>query len=482
MAIAIIKKHGSSRQALALNRLLFASPVSVGRMSTYGATMSNAGARPIDERDRKIARKIAWRVAPLLMVCYFVAFLDRVNVGFAALTMNADLGFDSAVFGFGAGIFFIGYVIFEVPSNLVLEKLGARIWIARIMFGWGLVSAAMAFVWNEPSFYVGRFLLGAAEAGFFPGVVLYLTYWFPAEHRAKMIGVFLVAVPLSGIFGSPVSGWLLGLEGMLGLHGWQWLFILEGLPAMILSLVVWRCLPDRPGRASWLTVPEREWLETTLERERAHRDSVRKYRLREALTNGRVLMLGVLYFGLVTGLYGVTFWLPQIVKGFGGLSNLEVGFVAALPHLAAAVAMVAWTRHSDRTRERPWHVALPAFVGCLGMTAMAAVTDPLLSTLALSVALIGVAAAIATFWTLPTAFLTGTAAAGGLALINSIGNLGGFAGPYFVGWIKATTGAYSLAFFISGIGLALSGLIALALRHAVANERPAAAALSGQVS
>jgi MFS transporter, ACS family, tartrate transporter len=439
----------------------------------------NAGARPIDEPDRTIAKKVAWRLAPLLMVCYFVAFLDRVNVGFAALAMNADLGFDSAVFGLGAGIFFIGYFIFEVPSNLVLERLGARVWIARIMFSWGLISAATALVWNDTSFYIARFLLGAAEAGFFPGVVLYLTYWFAAEHRAKMVGLFMAAVPISGIIGSPLSGWLLGLEGSLGLHGWQWLFILEGLPSMILSVLVWRCLTDQPSEARWLAAAERELLETTLERERTHRETVRKYRLGEALTNGRVLLLGLLYFGLVTGLYGVTFWLPQIVKGFGGLSNFEVGLVAALPTLASAVAMVAWTRHSDQTRERPWHVALPAFMGCLGLTASAYVSDPILSTIALSVALIGIYAAIATSWTLPTAFLTGTAAAGGLALINSIGNLGGFAGPYFVGWIKNATGAYSFALLVIGIGLALSGLIALAMRQAVANERPAADVLPG---
>jgi ACS family tartrate transporter-like MFS transporter len=262
-------------------------------------------ARAID--DQAIARKVAWRLAPLLMACYFVAFLDRVNVSFAALAMNQDLGFDSAIFGLGAGIFFIGYFFFEVPSNLVLEKLGARVWIARIMFTWGLVSAATALVWNEPSFYVARFLLGAAEAGFFPGVVLYLTYWFPAQHRARMVGLFMAAVPVSGVIGSPLSGWLLGLEGALGLHGWQWLFILEGLPSMLLGVVVWRCLTDRPSQAGWLTAGEREQLEGTLAGERAHRDRVRQYRLGEALTNGRVLALAVLYLGLVTGLYGVTF-------------------------------------------------------------------------------------------------------------------------------------------------------------------------------
>jgi ACS family tartrate transporter-like MFS transporter len=445
-------------------------------------SVSAADANPIDDRDRLIAKKVAWRLVPLLMLCYFVAFLDRVNVGFAALTMNADLGFDSAVFGLGAGIFFIGYFLFEVPSNLVLEKLGARRWIARIMFSWGLVSAAMALVWNEPSFYAGRFLLGAAEAGFFPGVVLYLTYWFTAEHRARMVGLFMAAVPVSGVIGSPLSGSILGLEGALGLHGWQWLFILEGLPSMLLSVAVWRWLTNGPSEAGWLTDGERAWLKTTLERERALRDSVRKYRLGEALTDGRVLALSVLYLGLVTGLYGVTFWLPQIVKGFGGLSNVEVGFIAALPTLAAAIAMVAWTRHSDRTRERPWHVALPAFAGGAGLIASAYMSDPILSTIALSVALIGIYAAIATSWTLPTAFLTGTAAAGGLALINSIGNLGGFAGPYFMGWIKNATGAYSLALLGIGLALAVSGVIALAMRRAVANEHPAGAPIQDQVA
>jgi ACS family tartrate transporter-like MFS transporter len=444
------------------------------------AAVSDSGARPLD--DQAIARKVAWRLAPLLMACYFVAFLDRVNVSFAALAMNQDLGFDSAIFGLGAGIFFIGYFFFEVPSNLVLEKLGARVWIARIMFTWGLVSTATALVWNEPSFYVARFLLGAAEAGFFPGIVLYLTYWFPAQHRARMVGLFMAAVPVSGVIGSPLSGWLLGLEGTLGLHGWQWLFILEGLPSMLLGVVVWRYLTDRPSQAAWLTAGEREHLEASLARERAHRDCVRQYRLGEALTNGRVLALAVLYLGLVTGLYGVTFWLPQIVTGFGGLSNVEVGFIVALPTLASAIAMVAWTRHSDRTRERSWHVALPAFAGCLGLVASGYVSNPWLSMIALSVALIGIYAAIATSWTLPTAFLTGTAAAGGLALINSIGNLGGFAGPYFTGWIKKQTGEYSLAFLIIGIGLAISGLIALAMRGAVASEHATTAAPTGQPS
>jgi MFS transporter, ACS family, tartrate transporter len=433
--------------------------------------MSTEAIAPASIVATKLAAKISWRLVPLLMLCYLVAFLDRVNVGFAALTMNADLGFDSTVFGLGAGIFFLGYFLFEVPSNLALERLGARLWIARIMLSWGMVSCGMALVWNDTSFYVARFLLGAAEASFFPGVVLYLTYWFTAEDRAKMVGLFMAAVPISGVVGSPLSGWLLGLDQTLGLHGWQWLFILEGLPAIILAIVVWLGLTDRPREARWLDAAERDWREAMLARERARVESRRKYTLGQALRDARVLLLSLLYLGLVTGLYGVTFWLPQIVKGFGGLSNFEVGLVAALPTLASAIVMIWWTRHSDATRERPWHVALPAFAGALGLAGSAVVNDPLLSTIALSVALVGIYAAIATSWTLPSAFLTGTAAAGGIALINSIGNLGGFAGPYFVGWIKAETGAYSLALLIIGAGLAASGVIALAVRGAVARER-----------
>ena len=295
----------------------------------------------------KVASKIAWRLVPLLMLCYFVAFLDRVNVSFAALTMNADLGFDSMVFGLGAGIFFLGYFVFEVPSNLALARFGARTWIARIMVSWGLVSAAMALVWNDTSFYVGRFLLGAAEAGFFPGVVLYLTFWFTAEHRAKMVGLFMAAVPLSGVIGSPLSGWLLGLDGALGLRGWQWLYVLEGLPAVILSVAVWFCLTDRPAEARWLAPAQRQWLEATLAHERAHLESRRKYRLGEALLSGYVLLLSLIYLGLVTGLYGVTFWLPQIVRGLGGLSNLQVGFVVALPAFAGAHGLAAGALASE---------------------------------------------------------------------------------------------------------------------------------------
>jgi MFS transporter, ACS family, tartrate transporter len=419
-----------------------------------------------------LAAKVGWRLAPVLIACYFVAFLDRVNVSFAALAMNADLGFDSAVFGLGAGIFFIGYFFLEVPSNLVLEKVGARVWIARIMLSWGLVSAATALVWNAPSFYVARFLLGAAEAGFFPGVLVYLTYWFTAEHRARMVGIFMAAVPISGVIGSPLSSWLLGLDGMLSLAGWQWLFIIEGLPSVLLAAVVWLYLPDHPRAARWLSSSEQERLEASLARERAHREAIRRYRLGEALTEPQVLALALLYFGLVTGLYGVTFFMPQIVKGFGGLTNLEVGFITALANLAAAIAMVAWTQHSDRARERPWHVALPAFLSAAGLIASAFLSDPIWSMVALTLALVGIYAAIATSWALPSAFLTGTAAAGGLALINSIGNLGGFAGPYFTGWVKTATGGYSLAFLIIGLGLCVSGLIALASRAAVADEQP----------
>jgi ACS family tartrate transporter-like MFS transporter len=427
----------------------------------------------MNDLDRTVTRKVAWRLMPLLMACYFVAFLDRVNVGFAALTMNKDLGLTPVIFGWGAGIFFLGYFLFEVPSNLLLERVGARLWIARIMFSWGVVSAATALVEGPATFLAARFLLGLAEAGFFPGIVLYLTYWFPAAHRAKMVGMFMAAVPISGVIGSPISGWILAIDGWGGLHGWQWLFILEGIPSIAMSFVVLACLQDRPARAPWLGDLERDWLEGVLQRERDFREGLRTYRLGEALLDGKVLLLCLVYLGLVTGLYGVTFWLPQIIKAFG-LSNIQVGYVNAVPTFAAAIAMILWTRHSDRRRERTWHVALPSFLGFLGLAASAYLASPVLAMVALTAAAVGIYAAIPTSWTLPTAFLTGTAAAGGIALINSVGNLGGFAGPYLMGWLKERTGDYGLGLLVLAIGLALAGLIALALRRIAASERPAA--------
>jgi MFS transporter, ACS family, tartrate transporter len=411
------------------------------------------------------SRKIAWRLIPYLMLCYFVAYLDRVNLGFAALTFKGDLGFGDAVFGLGAGIFFAGYFIFEVPSNIILEKVGARVWIARIMITWGLVSTAMAFVQGETSFYIVRFLLGVAEAGFFPGIILYLTYWYTSVERAKMIGLFMVAIALSSIVGSPLSAFILAnMGGLQDLKGWQWLFIIEATPAIILGAVTYFYLTDKPADASWLTPDERQRVTQRLAAEKASREAVRKYSVRQALTNPRVLGLALVYFGIVTGLYGLGFWLPQIVKAFG-LSTSMIGWVVAIPYVFSAIIMVPWSRHSDHTGERVWHVAAAAFIGGAGLIAGAYLGDPVLAMVALTLGSIGTFAALPTFWTLPTALLTGTAAAAGIALINSIGNLGGFAGPYLVGWIRETFKDPALATASLGGFMILAGIITVALGH-----------------
>ncbi len=414
---------------------------------------------------KEATRKIAWRLIPYLMLCYFVAYLDRVNLGFAALTFKTDLALSDAVFGLGAGIFFAGYFIFEVPSNIVLERVGARIWIARIMVTWGLVSACMAFVAGETSFYAVRFALGAAEAGFFPGIILYLTYWFTAAERAKMVGLFMVAVALSGVIGSPLSSTILtSLGGYLGLKGWQWLFIIEAAPAMILGVVTYFYLTDKPVDAHWLTAEERNSITSRLDAERAGREAIRKFSLGEALTHPRVLGLSLVYFGVVTGLYGLGFWLPQIVKA-SGLSTSMTGWVVAIPYVFSAIIMIPWTRHSDHTGERVWHVALAAFLGGAGLIAGAYLRDPVLAMVALTLGSIGTFAALPTFWTLPTALLTGTAAAGGIALINALGNVGGFVGPYLVGWIRDKFGDPALATASLGGFLILAGIVTLVLGH-----------------
>jgi MFS transporter, ACS family, tartrate transporter len=408
---------------------------------------------------REAVRKAAWRLLPFLVVCYTVNFLDRVNVGFAALAMNEDLKFSPAVFGTGAGIFFLGYFLFEIPSNLALQRFGARIWIARIMVSWGIVATAMAFVTGVNSFYLMRFMLGVAEAGFFPGIILYLTYWFPARERARIVSLLMASVPLATVFGGPLSGALLEMHGLFGLKGWQWLFIIEGLPAVLLGLAVLKLLPDRPEHAAWLSQQEKQALAGTLAAEAGVTRAAGYAGLGEALTRPRVLMLGALYFLIVVGLYGIGFWMPQVIQTFG-LTPLKIGFLTAVPYLFASVAMVLWGRHSDLAGERTWHVALPLLVGGLAF-AWSAVSGPLLPTMAaLTLAAIGIYAAIGTFWSFPTAILAGTGAAAGLALVNSIGNLGGFAGPWIVGVMKEATGSFTGALFFLALSLILGACVA----------------------
>jgi ACS family tartrate transporter-like MFS transporter len=410
-----------------------------------------------------LIRKVSRRIIPFMIVLYLVSFLDRVNVGFAALTMNRDLGFTPSVFGWGAGIFFFGYFLFEVPSNIILEKIGARIWICRIMLTWGIVSAAMALVQGAASFYVLRFLLGVAEAGFLPGMILYLTHWFPAPQRARYIALFMAAVPLASVVGAPVSGWILGIDGMLGLHGWQWLFILEGIPACILGVLVLALLPDGPAKAKFLTPEERDLIADLLARDRAEKPYDRHHtRLLPALLDRRVLLLSLVYFGIVIGLYGIGLWLPQIVKAMG-FSNEQVGLIVALPYLASAAAMILWGRRSDRRNERIWHVALPCLVSAAGFLASVVLASSTLQLLALGVAAIGIYAALGPFWATPSLFLGSTAAAGGIALINSLGNLGGFFGPTIVGMTRDATGSFTAGIAVLAGWLLVAAVAAVVL-------------------
>ena len=414
--------------------------------------------------------RVTWRLVPFLIGCYFVAYLDRVNVGFAAITMNKAIGLSQTAFGFGAGIFFLSYFLFEVPSNLFLERFGARKWIARIMLTWGLLSGAMAFVQGEYSFYAVRFLLGIAEAGFFPGIIFYLTLWFPASYRGRIIGYFMAAIPLSSVLGAPLSGYLLNLDGFMGMAGWQWMFVIEAVPAILLSFVVFFYLTDRPADATWLPADQRAWLAQRLVSEERQRTTSQHFTVMQALTNPRVLALSLVYFGAVAANYGIGFFLPQIVKGFG-LSNVATGWVTVVPYAVGVVGMVYWGRRSDRMQERKWHAAIALLIAAVGITGSTFLPDPTMKMAALSVAAFGVFGALPVFWTLPTAFLSGAAAAGGIAIVNAIGNLSGFAGPYAVGYLKDYTGGYEAGLRVIGALAFLAMLIVLALRHDGALER-----------
>jgi D-galactonate transporter len=424
----------------------------------------------MDTLEQRTMARVSVRLIPFLIVCYFVAYLDRVNVSFASLTMNKDLGLSASAYGLGAGIFFLAYGVFEVPSNLLLARFGARRWIARIMVSWGIVSGAMAFVGNETWFYVVRFLLGAAEAGFFPGMIFYLTLWFPAAYRARVIGYFMAAIPLSTVIGAPVSSAMLGLDGVLGMHGWQWLFILEAVPAILLSVVVVFYLTDKPADAEWLSEDERQWLTDRLAIEERQREAARHYGVLEALLNPRVLALSLVYFGAVAANYGLSFFLPQIVKAFG-MSNLETGFVAAIPYAVGVVGIVWWGRHSDAKLERRFHTGFAIFVAAAGLTVAAFLNDPTAKMVAFSVAGFGIFGCLPVFWTLPTAFLSGAAAAGGIAIINSIGNLAGFVGPSVMGMIKDSTGSFTDGLLVLAGVAVVAVVIVLLLRHETALER-----------
>jgi ACS family tartrate transporter-like MFS transporter len=390
-------------------------------------------------------RLVSWRLMPFLMLAYLLCYIDRVNVGFASLQMNKAVGIDPKTYGLGAGIFFIGYFILEVPSNLALERFGARTWIARIMLTWGVVSGAFALIGGPTAFLVLRFLLGAAEAGFFPGVILYLTYWYPAEYRAKIVGIFMVAIPVAGLIGSPISGAVLGMDGVLGLGGWQWIFILEAAPTIVLGVLAFFCLTDRPEHAGWLTREQQGWLIAKLEGERQRAPRVRHTSLWKVLSNKYVLIMALVYAGAAGASTSLALWMPQLVKSFG-LSNFNTGLVNAVPFGIAAVWMILWGRSSDRSGERVWHNAVPLMWMVLAMVATFFVIGNLwIMIVLLTLIAAGTYASKGPFWALSSEWLGPVAAAAGLAQINALGNLSGFFFNYMIGWIKDETGSFPLA-------------------------------------
>jgi MFS transporter, ACS family, tartrate transporter len=422
-------------------------------MSTAVAGAQRSGTSLGELGDRTLS-KVRRRVLPLMVWLYFIAFLDRNNVGFAKLTMSEDIGLSATAYGLGAGIFFIGYAIFEVPSNAGMHRWGARKWIARILVTWGLFATAMALVQGETGFYIIRFLLGAAEAGFFPAVILYLTYWFPAAQRVAVLGLFILAQPLANAFGAPLSGLLLKMDGVWGLQGWQWMYIIEGLPAILMGFVVLFVVTDRPRDAMWLAPEERNWLQDTMDAEDAAKTTSGGHSFVDGLKDPRALIYAALYFGLVMGIYGLSLWLPSIVKAMGDLSTTQVGFIVPIPYICAALFVFYWSRHSDRTGERVGHTTFSMLLGAAGLLASAILlqASPVWAMVALCVCAMGIFSAISPFWELPSAALAGAAAAAGIALINSLGNLGGFVAPYAVGALVDRTGnAQAGLFLLAGV-------------------------------
>ena len=407
-------------------------------------------------------KKVGWRLIPFLLLCYVVAYLDRVNVGFAKLQMLQDLQFSDTVYGLGAGIFFIGYFLFEVPSNVILHRVGARVWIARIMMTWGVISAGMMFVESVTSFYVMRFLLGVAEAGFFPGIILYLTYWYPAARRARMTALFMSAIALSGVIGGPLSGWIMqSFAGVGGLKGWQWLFVLEGLPSVVVGFATLFYLDDSIDGAKWLTSPEKELLKRNISLDNASKQHLS---IGAVFKDGRVWLLGLIYFSFVMGLYGVSFWLPTIIKATGVKDAFQIGMLTAIPYGSAVVAMIFVSRSSDRTGERRWHIAVPALLGAVGL--VLSVTwgqNTVLAMTALTLATMGILTTLPLFWSLPTSFLAGAGAAAGIALINSVGNLAGFVSPFAVGWLKDMTQSTNAGMYLLAVSLVVGALLTLSV-------------------
>ncbi|MEV6105111.1 MFS transporter [Streptomyces sp. NPDC051940] len=421
-------------------------------------------------RENAVYRKVVRRIVPFLILCYVVSYLDRVNVGFAKLQMSDDLGLSEAAYGLGAGLFFIGYFLFEVPSNLMLQKVGARRWISRIMISWGVVSAAFYFVNNEATFYVLRFLLGAAEAGFYPGVILYCTYWFPSQRRARVIALFMSAIPVAGIFGNPLSGWIMDVfDGVGGSEGWRWLFLIEALPAIVVGVIVLSYLDNGVRDAKWLTDDEKSVVERALAEDTAPRTA--HGRALDAFREGRVWLMCLIYFCFVMGQYALTFWMPTFVESTGIEGALAIGVLSAVPYVAALVAMNLFGRSADKRRERRWHLVIPSLMGAVGFSMAASFTgSTALSLVALSIAAAGVLTCAPLFWSLPTAFLSGTAAAAGLAAINSVGNLAGFVSPYMIGALKDSTGSTAIPMYVLAAALVIGAAAVLTTKKQTVNH------------
>jgi MFS transporter, ACS family, tartrate transporter len=425
--------------------------------------------------DRKpeaaVVSRLMWRLMPFLFLLYIVAYLDRINVSFAILQMRDQFHLADSVYGRAAGMFFAGYFFFQVPSNLVLQKVGVRRWISGLMVVWGLVSCSMIFIRGPISFYALRFLLGAAEAGFFPGMILYLRQWFPVSARARAVAWFMTANPLAGVVGSPISGALLGLHGA-GLAGWQWLFLLEGTPAILLGATVSLVLVDRPSQASWLTPEQRGWLTDELERERAANSLVHEESLWAVLTSGRLWILSFVYFGVASTMYGVTLWLPSVIRALSGLGNLMIGTVAVVPYLATALAMVIVGRHSDHTGERRWHTAVSALLGAaaLGIAAYSGV--PWVVIFGMSLGMIGAQSMVGPFWAMATTGIAGSSAAAAIAVINSVGNLGGYFGPSIIGLVRSANGGFRGGILALACVLGVSGCLAIVAGSTSARKSP----------
>jgi D-galactonate transporter len=427
------------------------------------------GQRSFGLTEAGLYARVTRRLIPLLFACYVAAYLDRVNVGFAKLQMLSDLRFSETVYGLGAGIFFIGYFLFEIPSNIILHRVGARLWIARVMLTWAVISAAMLFVTSPTGFYVLRFLLGVAEAGFFPGVILYLTYWYPSERRARVLALFMTGIPIAGVIGGPLSGWILNaMAGVQGLAGWQWLFLLEALPSFVLGVVVLLYLDDGIGSARWLADDEKEILTRRIAEDQAHAGA---HSLLAGVTNPRVWFLAVIYFFLIAGLYGAGFWLPTLIQRTGVASPLAIGMLTVLPNAVAAIAMVTISRRSDRTRERRWHLVAPALVGAAGWVVTVRFGgNTAIALSGMSLAMAGVTTSLAQFWCLPTAIVAGAAAATGIALINSIGNLAGFLGPWVIGWLVDRTGSTDVGVYALAGVMAIGSVLVLTIPTRVVNR------------